>query len=111
MSVTKKTYSDKLKDPRWQKKRLEILERDEWACRACTSTKDTLHVHHIKYEKSHEPWEAQDDELITLCESCHDIWHYLFNGKKCPDTICLVAELYSDLEWEKIQKWLKKNKK
>ena len=24
------SYSDKLKDPRWQRKRLEIFERDNW---------------------------------------------------------------------------------
>jgi len=28
------TYKEKLLDPRWQKKRLEVLERDGWACRA-----------------------------------------------------------------------------
>lgn len=26
------TYAEKLKDPRWQKKRLRILERDAFAC-------------------------------------------------------------------------------
>ena len=28
-------YSEKLKDPRWQKKRLEILERDNFRCQYC----------------------------------------------------------------------------
>jgi len=26
----KEQYSEKLKDPRWQRKRLAIFERDEW---------------------------------------------------------------------------------
>ena len=26
------TYKQKLKDPRWQKKRLKVLERDDWKC-------------------------------------------------------------------------------
>ena len=62
-------YSEKLKDPRWQKKRLEILERDEWACKRCGNNKKTLHVHHKKYHK--EPWDAKNNDLETLCEDCH----------------------------------------
>lgn len=61
------TYSEKLKDPRWQKKRLEIMERDIWACRLCGDTETELHVHHENYNG--EPWES--DNLITLCKYCH----------------------------------------
>jgi hypothetical protein len=32
MANEKQKYSDKLKDPRWQKKRLQIMERDNWCC-------------------------------------------------------------------------------
>ncbi len=64
------TYSEKLKDPRWQKKRLEILNRDEFTCRLCGDDKLTLHVHHICYNGN--PWEANSDRLITLCEACHE---------------------------------------
>ena len=66
-----KSYSEKLKDPRWQKKRLSILERDKWKCRSCLSGESTLHVHHMFYEKGREPWEAEDHSLMTLCENCH----------------------------------------
>lgn len=44
---TPSAYSEKLKNPRWQKKRLEIFERDGWKCRACQDEKSTLHVHHL----------------------------------------------------------------
>ena len=37
-------YSQKLKDPRWQKKRLQILERDEWNCQICHDNESTLVV-------------------------------------------------------------------
>lgn len=63
------TYSEKLKDPRWQKKRLQILERDGWACRQCGIETETLHIHHMVYMG--EPWEAPDHLLVTLCEDCH----------------------------------------
>jgi len=62
-------YSEKLKDPRWQKKRLEILQRDEFTCQQCSDTETTLHVHHIAY--SGEPWNAPNKLLITYCEDCH----------------------------------------
>lgn len=63
------TYSEKLKDPRWQKKRLEILNRDEFECRCCFNNTEELHVHHIKY--SSDPWDSVDEDLITLCKGCH----------------------------------------
>lgn len=66
------TYSDKLKDPRWQKKRLEVLQRDNWTCTECGSTKATLHVHHKNYSYDVNPWDYQDRILVTLCESCHE---------------------------------------
>lgn len=62
-------YSDLLKDPRWQKKRLDIMNRDSFSCQRCFSTDKTLHVHHIKYIG--KPWECPDKYLITLCEQCH----------------------------------------
>lgn len=65
-------YAQKLKDPRWQKKRLDILNRDSFSCQKCFDDKNTLHVHHIKYFKGKEPWDIEDRYLITLCESCHE---------------------------------------
>jgi hypothetical protein len=69
--MEKKNYYEKLKDPRWQKKRLEILERDKWACRNCGDKDSTLHIHHIFYVPKTEPWEIPNGLLITLCEDCH----------------------------------------
>jgi hypothetical protein len=67
-------YFEKLKDPRWQKKRLKIFERDGWACNECAAKKFTLHVHHIEYTCC-DPWDEPDKNLITLCENCHDLNH------------------------------------
>lgn len=64
-----RNYSDKLKDPRWQKRRLKTFERDNWRCQLCGDSETTLNVHHIKYGK--EPWDVPDEYLITLCEHCH----------------------------------------
>lgn len=65
------TYSEKLKDPRWQRKRLEILERDDFTCRDCGDKDSTLHVHHCLYIRDNEPWDYDAKELRTLCEICH----------------------------------------
>ena len=62
--------NDQYKNPRWQKKRLHVLERDNWTCRACGDAESTLHVHHRAYHGS--PWETPDEMLQTLCESCHE---------------------------------------
>ena len=69
----KAAYGEKLKDPRWQKKRLRIFDRDGWSCLLCKSTSQTLHVHHLKYEG--DPWEVNDKFLMTLCSECHDFMH------------------------------------
>jgi len=70
----KMTYQEKLKDPRWQRKRLEILKRDDFCCQHCYDSESTLHVHHKIYSKG-EPWDAKPETLVTLCAECHDIEH------------------------------------
>lgn len=66
-------YYQKLKDPRWQKKRLQIMERDNFTCQSggCGSTTDTLNVHHKFYESGKDPWDYDGNVLVTLCENCH----------------------------------------
>lgn len=66
-------YIKKLKDPRWQKRRLEIMSRDEFLCQICYSAHKTLNVHHMYYSPGLEPWEADEKHLVTLCEDCHEI--------------------------------------
>ena len=69
------TYSEKLKDPRWQKKRLEIMERDGFACQSCGDNESTLNVHHCRYVTGKNPWEYDNLSLTTLCEPCHEMQH------------------------------------
>lgn len=68
----KKSYFEKLKNPRWQKKRLKVMERDDWSCRECHRSDVTLNVHHRFYRRGAAPWEYQMDWLETLCEDCHE---------------------------------------
>lgn len=66
------SYSQLLLDPRWQKKRLEILSRDDFTCQLCSETEETLHIHHTYYRKGNMPWEYPDCSLVTLCKDCHE---------------------------------------
>jgi 5-methylcytosine-specific restriction endonuclease McrA len=65
-------YYEKLKDPRWQKRRLEIFTRDDFMCLFCGATDKTLTVHHQYYIAGKEPWDYPDRALTTLCYECHD---------------------------------------
>jgi hypothetical protein len=68
-----KPYLEKLKDPRWQRKRLEIFQRDNWTCKFCGDTESMLMVHHFKYEGN--PWEVDNEHLGTCCARCHKEEH------------------------------------
>jgi hypothetical protein len=69
------TYQEQIKDPRWQKKRLEIMELDHFTCCCCRATDKTLNVHHRWYDKGKMIWEYDNICLITLCEDCHKNEH------------------------------------
>ena len=65
------TYSEKLRNPKWQQKRLKIFERDNWTCKCCGDKERNQHVHHVDYIPGIDPWDYSDDMLITLCDVCH----------------------------------------
>lgn len=72
------SYFEKLKHPKWQKKRLEIMNRDNFKCRCCLHSEKTLNVHHIFYDKKYKnPWDYPNELLVTMCEDCHAIEHEL----------------------------------
>jgi hypothetical protein len=93
------SYVEKFKDPQWQKKRLEMLDRDEWTCQMCGDKSSPLNVHHKWYKEGMNPWEYPDSCLVTLCEDCHSSEHEC----KKEYTDVLLAEIlgkglfYSDL--------------
>ena len=62
----------------WQKKRMQILERDNHECQRCKELgvfgKGEA-VHHIKHLKEFPELGMSDDNLITLCFNCHNVVH------------------------------------
>ena len=83
-----KEYWQKLQDPRWQKKRLEVFQRDGFKCSDCGNKELQLEVHHEYYISGREPWEYPLSAFKTLCHPCHD---QLKSGKE---------ELRTTLDWE-----------
>jgi len=65
------TYAEKLRDPRWQRKRLEALDNAGWRCSGCRDKTSTLYVHHNFYVRGREPWEYSVEELTVACDPCH----------------------------------------
>jgi hypothetical protein len=79
------SYSDKLKDPRWQRKRLEVMQRDDFTCFDTGAKDEPLNVHHCHYSKG-GPWETPTDLLMTLTEDAHKKRQRLeHRGEKEPD--------------------------
>ncbi len=83
-----KSYADKLRDPRWQRMRLEIMQRDGFKCLECGDTGETLNVDHGFYEYGRAPWEYPEWSLRTLCQTHHE--HI---GKLRKDLKMLVAAM------------------
>ena len=69
------SYRELLKDPRWIKRRNEILSRDNNTCQFCGCQDKYMHVHHKQYREGCLPWEYPDNMLVTLCEDCHNWVH------------------------------------
>ena len=61
--------------PQWQRRRLEIMQRDHFTCRRCGDDQNTLNVHHRRYRVDRRIWEYDDDDLVTLCRRCHEAVH------------------------------------
>lgn len=68
-------FSEQIKDPRWQKKRLQVLELHDFKCEICGNTENELHVHHSRYIKNRMYWEYDNDVLMCLCSKCHERIH------------------------------------
>jgi 5-methylcytosine-specific restriction endonuclease McrA len=83
-------YADKLKDPRWQRKRLEVMERAGWKCQLCDEKDHELHVHHPRYIRGRELWEY--DNLICLCSKCHDRHHGITARKPYTDPLWFIVQ-------------------
>ena len=74
------TYNELLSSEPWKRKRDAILERDHNKCCNCGYSRQ-LQVHHRQYHvhpltgAKREPWDYDNQYLVTLCEKCHKTGH------------------------------------
>jgi 5-methylcytosine-specific restriction endonuclease McrA len=54
--------------------RQQVLRRDSWRCQSC-GTMSNLEVHHKEFRS--QSGDDSEDNLITLCNSCHHETHHL----------------------------------
>ena len=80
----------------WLRKRKQILKRDNYECQQCKlkgmySKAET--VHHIKHLKDYPELAIEDNNLISLCNVCHNIVH--------PEKLKIIKkEIVSEERWE-----------
>lgn len=66
------------RSPEWRAKRKEIMRRDNNECQHCKRQGKFSPgecVHHIKHLKDHPLLGLDNDNLVTLCNACHNVEH------------------------------------
>jgi len=61
-------YDNYLNSDKWKLKRKKVLERDNYLCQACLTSK-AQEIHHLTYENIYDEPLYQ---LISVCKRCHD---------------------------------------
>ena len=88
-------YGQRLRHPKWQRRRLEALLLANWRCSKCGDTETPLEVHHISYRPGAEPWEYDLNELRVLCERCHEFEHVSVSAEGCCYGECAASSTES----------------
>ncbi len=66
------------KSSRWKAKRKYILKRDDYECQLCKRYgrhREATEVHHIKHLDEYPELALVNENLISLCHSCHNKQH------------------------------------
>jgi len=66
-------YAERRRTREWTILKRQVHRRDKYRCRLCGDGDVELHVHHATYK--HYAAERLED-LITLCSSCHNQFHF-----------------------------------
>ena len=75
VSNRKQEYLRYLNSKRWDNVKKIVRERDGHCCQNCGRSDMVLHVHHLTYEHFKDELNHLED-LITLCEVCHNEIHW-----------------------------------
>jgi hypothetical protein len=95
-ATNKYITEEKYRDIRWQKERIEILERDGKRCQfvdekgnqcAVTLKDQQLDIHHRNYTEV-DPWNEPSENLIALCRKHHDKYESNANLGQAARDVC-----------------------
>lgn len=113
-----KDYKSQYMHPKWQKRRLEILDGAGYQCQSCEDTEKTLHVHHKRYIKGRDVWDYADADLEVLCADCHKHEHWQRDelnkmvatmcSQEVAELLCIIAGIKSytwEIDDEDLKKW------
>ena len=102
--ANKPTYSEQLKDVRWQQMALRLKDAANWRCEHCGRREAdqrgkmfSLHVHHLFYIKDRAPWEYPSAYLVVLCSECHAGTHDAWDKLKATMATALRKTHHSQL--------------
>lgn len=73
------------KSKKWKKKRAVILRRDKYLCQECKKygrKREAVTVHHIKHVDEYPELAYNDDNLVSLCNACHNKMHPEKGGRR-----------------------------
>lgn len=62
----------------WKRKRLEILDRDNYECQMCKERgqqSQATTVHHMVHLRTDKSLALTDSNLLSLCSACHNEVH------------------------------------
>lgn len=76
--------------------RLDVFNRDGFACCKCGDKKSTLNAHHVHYHPLAEgPWDYDSRTIITLCATCHEGEHSDLDNAKASVLLAIAAMGYT----------------
>ena len=81
----KERYEEYISSREWKEKRKQIAIKRNFICEMCKEkVKENFHVHHLTYENFTN---EKDEDLMLLCQKCHEKIHYRENDAKNDDII------------------------
>lgn len=80
MQDYRKNYEKYLSSKEWKKKREDIAKKRNYICEKCNKyIEKGYHIHHKNYKNFGN---EKDEDLLFLCENCHNETHHRDNEKK-----------------------------
>lgn len=66
-------YQKYINSTKWERRKVSYYAHHPKVCRACAAT-ELIHLHHHTYDRLGK---EADDDMVPLCESCHELVHNL----------------------------------